>query len=351
MDLTYEDYKRRISIQEVLQDAGYHLYRKDGLRYPSYVRLDSDGRRIRGDKFIVCGGGLCCFQPPERRIYNIISFIKEHPDMFADYRVGMSKDRLVNLVCRRLLNLPVEERKARIVEPVKERKPFRLDDYDIDRSPWRMNAYFDARGIDKETQKAFAGLYFLASQKGKNLYNLSFPTVIPGKEGIVGMEQRGYPRKDGKSAYKGKAPGSNSSEGLWIANLTCSPMSEAREVLWFESAYDVMAEYQLNPRRSVYVSTGGAPTDNQICGMLAIAPQACHFLGFDKDEAGRQFVSRFRQVAAEVGIPRENVQAYHPLGPYKDWNEALLAKVSGKDPNAGMISFDYDVNDNWKIRA
>lgn len=52
-ELTYEDFKQRINIQEVLQDAGYRLNRKDGIRYPSYVRLDSNGRRIRGDKFIV----------------------------------------------------------------------------------------------------------------------------------------------------------------------------------------------------------------------------------------------------------------------------------------------------------
>ena len=41
--LTYEDFKARLSIQEVLQDAGYHLNRRDGLRYPSYVRLGSAG--------------------------------------------------------------------------------------------------------------------------------------------------------------------------------------------------------------------------------------------------------------------------------------------------------------------
>lgn len=52
-DLTYDDFLQRLNIQDVLIDAGYHLNRRDGLRYPSYVRLDSEGRRIRGDKFIV----------------------------------------------------------------------------------------------------------------------------------------------------------------------------------------------------------------------------------------------------------------------------------------------------------
>ena len=37
-ELTYDDFLDRLSIQEVLMDAGYHLNKRDGLRYPSYVR-------------------------------------------------------------------------------------------------------------------------------------------------------------------------------------------------------------------------------------------------------------------------------------------------------------------------
>ena len=51
-ELTYDDFLRRLNIQDVLIDAGYHLNRRDGLRYPSYVRLDSEGRRIRNDKLL-----------------------------------------------------------------------------------------------------------------------------------------------------------------------------------------------------------------------------------------------------------------------------------------------------------
>ena len=49
-DLTYDDFLQRLNIQDILIDAGYHLNKRDGLRYPSYVRMDSEGRRIRGDK-------------------------------------------------------------------------------------------------------------------------------------------------------------------------------------------------------------------------------------------------------------------------------------------------------------
>lgn len=65
-ELTYDDFLRRLTIQDVLIDAGYRLNRRDGLRYPSYVRTDSDGRRVRGDKFIVTANGQCCFQPPQQ---------------------------------------------------------------------------------------------------------------------------------------------------------------------------------------------------------------------------------------------------------------------------------------------
>ena len=63
-ELSYDDYLSRINIQELLRDAGYVHYRRDGTRYPTYVRLDSEGRRICGDKFIVTANGKCCFHPP-----------------------------------------------------------------------------------------------------------------------------------------------------------------------------------------------------------------------------------------------------------------------------------------------
>ena len=39
-NLTYDDYMQRLTVQDILKDAGYVRNRKDGLRYPSFVRLD-----------------------------------------------------------------------------------------------------------------------------------------------------------------------------------------------------------------------------------------------------------------------------------------------------------------------
>ena len=310
-DLTYDDFLRRIDIQDVLKDAGYHLNRRDGLRYPSYVRLDGDGRRVRGDKFIVTANGICCFQPPEQKRYNVISFIKEHPQYFSDYRVGMSPDRLVNLVCNRLLHHFTDDRATRVLQPLKESKPFSMDDYDIHRfnpqereTQKKFYPYFKFRGIDLYTQYAFHKHFFLATRHRADdltFSNLAFPMSLPGKEGTVGLEERGRPRLDGSGGYKGKAEGSNSSEGLWIASPAETPLSSATRIYWFESAYDAMAYYQLHQkedrelRKAAFVSTGGNPTTGQMRGVISHSRSAVHHICFDTDSAGKEFTENLKK--------------------------------------------------------
>ena len=52
-DLTYDDFLQRLNIQDILIDAGYHLNKRDGLRYPSYVRMDSEVRSLGREPCIV----------------------------------------------------------------------------------------------------------------------------------------------------------------------------------------------------------------------------------------------------------------------------------------------------------
>lgn len=192
-NLTYEDYKQRITMQQLLIDAGYVQNKRDGLRYPSFVMLDNEGRRIRGNKFIVTQNGNCCFQPPEQKSYNIISFIKEHPNLFSDYSPGMNLDHLVNKVCCRLLNTPFEE-KVKDIKPTENTlESFDIKDYDIrsfdgkDKESQRMfYPYFKHRGINLTTQYAFRHHILLAtktssSKAGIYYRNLSFPLVKIGR--------------------------------------------------------------------------------------------------------------------------------------------------------------------------
>ena len=332
---TFTDYRSRLNIKDVLEDAGYTFYKRDGLRYPAYVRLDSNGKRISGDKYIVMPNKNCCFKPPTIKLYSVTSFIWEHPDLFKEYKYGMKESALVHKVCQRLLNIPVEHRSQDVHNPTVNSKPFDINDYKIDRfnpkdfeSQKPFYAFFKSRGIDFATRCAFHHSFFLASKTAKDgsIYkNLSFPMHIPGQpDKCVGLEERGYPRKDG-SARKGMATGSNASEGLWMASPKKTALQDARIVLVFESAYDAMAFYQLQMRKEsgldqrgrqdlkagVYVSTGGNPSYGQIQGLLKAAPQATFHLGFDKDVAGKQFVANFidiankRSIVAPENVPHE----------------------------------------------
>lgn len=353
--LTYDDFKNRLSIQDVLLDAGYTLNRRDGLRYPSFVRLDSEGRRIRGDKFIVTGNGLCCFQPPVQKNYNVISFIKEHPAFFSDYTPGMDKDRLVNLVCNRLLNNPIEDREAKIFRPERDLPPFRIGDYRMhhfegsDRETQKpFYPYFKPRGINLSTQYAFHHDFVLAERTASNgqVYrNLSFPMTIPGGDGkIVGLEERGRRKLDGTS-YKGMARGSNASEGLWLSSPADTKLEDAKRVFVFESAYDAMAFYQLLTGKDsvldykerkelsagVFASTGGNPSVKQFEGLVKTAKQATFHLGFDMDEAGQQFAEQFKSVATAHGVDEKRVIREEISPGYKDFNEELLGSIAMKN--------------------
>ena len=315
---SYDDYLQRLSVLDLLRDAGYVRNRKDGMRYPSFVRLDEKGQRIRGDKFIVTQNGRCCFHPPVQKSYNVISLIKEHPHLFPEYSVGMNLDQLVNKVCCRLLNTPYEEKETVIREAQRELRPFDMKDYRLRRiesgdleSCRPFYPYFKHRAIDLKTQFAFRDSFVLAEKdvperKGMTVRNLSFPLTVPGGDGsVVGFEERGRAKRDGSAAYKGKAAGSNGSVGLWIASPAGTALKDARRVHVFESAYDAMAYYQLHRdsdkelRRAVFVSTGGNPTRGQMQGLIRTVPKAVFHLCFDNDTAGKQFVENFRNIVRE----------------------------------------------------
>ena len=358
-ELTYNDFLQRLNIQDVLIDAGYQLNRRDGLRYPSYVRTDSDGQRIRGDKFIVTQQGKCCFQAQQQKVYNIISFIKEHPQFFTEYHAGMAPDRLVNLVCNRLLNHPIGERATRIVQPRRDVKPFDIADYNLHKfnpqdreTQKKFYPYFKNRGIDLYTQYAFHHDFCLATKHrsdGAAYTNLSFPLTLPKGDGtVVGFEERGRARMDGGSSYKGKAEGSNSSEGLWIASPARTPLAKAKHIYWFESAYDAMAYYQLHQkenkelRKAVFVSTGGAAGQQQFKGVIKAAPHAIHHLCFDRDRAGQTYAINFALTHAgkvfTSNLSKDNVLAVRLI------NENLQCEINLKSFDFELITASLDIS-------
>ena len=273
--------------------------------------------------------------------------------MFADYTPGMDKDRLVNLVCNRLLNNPIEDRGTKIVTDRQPLPAFRLDEYNLHKfeggnkdSQKPFYPYFKPRGLNLSTQYAFRKDFFLAERttKGGHVYKiLAFPMTIPGKDDkIVGFEERGRMKQDG-SSHKGMARGSNASEGLWMSSPEGTRLQDARRVFLFESAYDAVAFYQMLSGKDsnldakdkkelshgVFASTGGNPSARQLEGLMRTAKEATFHIGFDMDETGKRFVEQFKALAERENIPSDRIIREEPSEGYKDFNDELLGhKVS-----------------------
>ena len=311
-ELTHNDFLQRLDIRDVLLDAGYRQNRRFGLRLSSFIRTDSEGKRIRGDKFVITRHGKCCSQPPRQKEYNVVSFIKEHPTLFTEYREGIDPNRLVNLVCSRLLNIPTKECGVHTVPAKHDLLPFDIADYDLhpfnpqDRETQKkFYPYFQKRGIDLCTQHAFHRHFWLATKydaEGTIHTCLAFPLTLPKGDGmVVGFEQRDCVRIDGSGSYQDKAEEGNTSEGLWIASPARTPLVEAKHIYWFESVYDAMAYYQLHQaqnqelQKAVFVSTGGKPTEKQMRGVLELTIPATQHICFDNNRKGWDFAMELQK--------------------------------------------------------
>ena len=311
-ELTHDDFLQRLDIRDVLLDAGYRQNRRFGLRLSSFIRTDSEGKRIRGDKFVITQHGKCCCQPPRQKEYNVVSFIKEHPHLFAEYHEGINPDRLVELVCYRLLHYPIPEQETRTGQPQRDTRPFDIADYNIQKfdpqdrgTQEKFAPYFEKRGIDLCTQQTFHRDFCLAtrhSEDGQRRTCLAFPMTLPeDADKIVGFEKRGHAYTDGNSSYDDMTEGNHSGEGVWIASPARTALSGAKHIYWFESASEAMAYYQLHQaknqelRKAVFVSTGGEPTEKQMRGVLELTIPARQHICFDTGREGWKFAQTLQK--------------------------------------------------------
>ncbi|WP_443897938.1 toprim domain-containing protein [Paraprevotella clara] len=362
-ELTHDDFLQRLDIRDILLDAGYHQNRRFGLRLPSFIRRDSEGKRIRGDKFVITQQGKCCVQPPRQKEYNVVSFIKEHPTLFAEYREGIDPNRLVNLVCSRLLNIPVKECEVQTVSAKQDLRPFDIADYDLHKfdlqkreAQKRFYPYFKNRGIDLSTQYAFHRHFCLAAKYNKDgtIHTcLAFPLTLPKNGGtVVGFEERDCVRIDGSGSYQDKAEEGNTNEGLWIASPARTPLAEAKHIYWFGSAYDAMAYYQLHQaqhpelQKAVFVSTCGEPTEKQMRGVLELTVPATQHICFDNNQKWWDFSLELRKeicrtVLSAIEKTPERKPYLDSIGDGHNLDEGEL-ELSPKSVQESYIRFDAE---------
>ena len=311
MKIDYREARKAVSIVEVLLDLGYKYDKSKGGVSPNFVLRDEHGREI--DRVIVKNPKDLESQGYWRRDGgkgDLIDLIRENLSAFPV--TGRNDVDTLNKVLARYMGK--EEQEAFNLDDyldkagIHEAKEFDASKYDRLNTAERIDhvmTFFDQRGLSRETAETFAPFIELIRKKAeddsaspKAIYNLGFPYRIPGSEEIVGYEIRGY------KGFKGKAEGTNSTSGLWIAAPDGSAKRKAaplpyqiQKVYFFESAFDAMAFWQMNHERMdfadcLFASTGGSFSDQQITETMSYYNEAKAVDCFDNDLQGRLFGCR-----------------------------------------------------------
>lgn len=381
--------KAKVGVDDIAYHLGYRLDRSAGVgRYIEMVLPDTTGHK---DKLIIKNPKEKAAQTYFRRNGakggDVVSLIRENINSF--HESGRNEWEIIGKVMARFANEPIPDygdslylAKAgysdnRVFDP----KLYETKEIGSDLS--EVMAFFAQRGINEETVAAFAPFIKQIRDSCHTTYkqfNIGFSYTEAGKDKVVGYEIRGF------GSFKSKAAGTNSTTGAWIADLSQGgePV-DIRNVYFAESAYDIMAFYQLNHLRldaahSVFVSLGGTFSDGQVKGIMSHYPEAKAMDCFDNDLAGRIYGIRMaallegirmnihkedseikitigdknfdipndqlsiRELRKHVHI-RYNVGEWKAAENYKDWNDQLMGKQLEVVPIENKFARDHNLAD------
>lgn len=307
--VNFKDLKAKVGVDDIAYYLGYRLDRSAGVgRYIEMVLPDTTEHK---DKLIIKNPKEKASQTYFRRNGakggDVVSLIRENINSF--HESGKNEWEIIGKVMARFANEPIPDygdslylAKAgysdnRVFDP----KLYETKEIGSDLS--EVMAFFAQRGINEETVAVFAPFIKQIRDSCHTTYkqfNIGFSYTEAGKDKVVGYEIRGF------GSFKSKAAGTNSTTGAWIADLSQGgEPADIRNVYFAESAYDIMAFYQLNHLRldaahSVFVSLGGTFSDGQVKGIMSHYSEAKAMDCFDNDLAGR--IYGIRMAALLEGI-------------------------------------------------
>ena len=387
--VNFKDLKTKVGVDDIAYYLGYRLDCSAGVgRYIEMVLPDTTGHK---DKLIIKNPKEKAAQTYFRRNGakggDVVSLIRENLNSF--HESGRNEWEIIGKVMARFANEPIPDygdslylAKAgysdnRVFDP----KLYETKEIGSDLS--EVMAFFAQRGINEETVAVFAPFIKQIRDSCHTTYkqfNIGFSYTEAGKDKVVGYEIRGF------GSFKSKAAGTNSTTGAWIADLSQGgEPADIRNVYFAESAYDIMAFYQLNHLRldaahSVFVSLGGTFSDGQVKGIMSHYSEAKAMDCFDNDLAGRIYGIRMAallegirmnihkedsEVKITIGdknfnIPndqlsirelrkhvhiRYNVGEWKAAENYKDWNDQLMGKQLEVVPIENKFARDRNLAD------
>lgn len=285
--LSFEDYKAKISIIQLLEDLGYRQDVKDGKISPVYKLVDGKGNKL--DEIVIKNPRTSQERYFDRNYKggDLIQFIKNHINEFPQFNHPNTFVR-INMILGHYANIPYQPK---------------YESYQVSHSASDINSRYEAktpqvsdlrfltkeRNISPGTVETFLPFIKLVQDKlGKGDYkNIGFPYTNPSNgDKVTNYELRNY-------NFKGMAAGGDKSNSLWIADF--SPHTTmAKHIYFAESAIDAMSFYELNRSRikldeCVFCSIGGYISNNQIINTLNKYPKANVHTIFDNDLNGNLY--------------------------------------------------------------
>ena len=380
----YKAFKEKVGVDDVASYLGYKLDRKAGVgKYVEYNLRDGRGRKT--DSIVISHpndkSSQTYFHRNGASGGDAISLIKEHINEFGV--TGSSETDMLRAVMSKLTSDDSFVTKSEDRYKELKTESFDIGRYQMESAAEHFNAvmsFLRGRCIDEDTLRTFLPFIMrVTDTEAQYKYkDLAFPYTRPGSEKIEGFELRGY------NNFRQKAPGTNSSSAAWIADFTEEQPDSARNVYFFESGYDAMAFYQVNKSRlnletSVFVSTGGTFSSQQVKGITDYYPQARYWDCFDNDAPGILYGVRmeallsgqflniittddtviFQKGADEVRLPKgevtlnkireklgmdRHVYVWKAPKAFKDWNDVTMNRPMKDLP----VKTKYQRNENLK---
>ena len=353
--LKFNDLKKKVGVDDIAFSLGYRLNRSAGIGKFIEMTL-SDGRGGHTDTLVIRNpnskADQTFFHRNGTKGGDVIDFIQENINGF-----GVAGKDMWDTVRRVMAKFADEtitdygDGKYLVNTGYNESQVFDPKRWEVTPAKENMRhvmSYFEPRGIRQETVEAFAPFLNRVRDLQSNYsnFNLGFPYTLPDAKEVVGYEIRGYKK------FKSKAAGTNSTQGAWIVDMTegRNPL-DVKNVYFAESGFDIMAFYQFNrlkldTKSSVFVSLGGALSNQQVTGIMRKYSEARAVDCFDNDIAGR--IYGMRMAGLMQGIHLNIVKAPDAVHVTVNGTEYLLKPetASIKDLSAFMdIGKRVDV---WK---
>ena len=382
----YKAFKEKVGVDDVASYLGYKLDRKAGVgKFVEYNIRDGRGRKI--DSIVISHPNEKSSQTYFHRNGasggDAISLIREHINEFCV--TGSSEQEMLRAVMTKLTSDDSFVAKSEDRYKELQSQTFDIKRFQMESAAEHFDAvmsFFRGRGIDEETVSVFLPFIMrVTDTEAQYKYkDLAFPYTRPGNEKIEGFELRGY------NNFRQKAAGTNSSRAAWIADFTKELPDNAKNVYFFESGYDAMAFYQVNKSRlsletSVFVSTGGTFSSQQVRGITDYYPQARYWDCFDNDVPGilygirmesllsGQFINIvttddmviFQKGADEIRMQKDEVtlnKVREKLGmdrhvyvwkapkAFKDWNDVTMNRPMKDLPVKSKYQRDENLREN-----